>query len=87
MEFVDFLDLDITAEGNRKRIMAVVFDCLNGLDIKKFDINPVSIIPIIKKFISLLRYCGLADYEYGLSELSENLTAAINRLNRIRENE
>lgn len=82
MEFVDFLDLDITSEFNRKAIMEVVFDCLNGLDKKDFAVNPIAIIPKIKKFSSMLIYCGLSDYEASLSKLSENLSAAIGRLNR-----
>ena len=87
MDFVDFLDTDITKEVNRKRIMEVVFNLLNGLDTKGFDINPISIIPIIKKFVTLLRYCRLSDYEDSLTDLSENLSAAIDRLNRMREKE
>jgi len=57
------------------------------IDTNDFNINPIRIVPSIKKFVTLLKYCKLSDYEDSLTDLSENLSAAIDSLNSIREME
>jgi len=39
MDLVDFLDLDITEEVNRKRIMEVILDLLNGIDTQQCPVK------------------------------------------------
>ncbi len=85
MEFIDFLGLDITNEYNNKEIMKVVFDLMNGLDTNGFSINPISIIPSINKFISVLKYNGLSEYENDLSSLAKDLSHEIGKLNSLRK--
>lgn len=87
MDFLDFLHLDVTQESSNKAIMDYVLNSFNGLDVNDYNTNSISFNSTIKKFISLLNYSGLSEYEDELISHVEYLTDGMRNLQYLKAND